>query len=83
MIKEFLKQNKQKIIKLLLAILTLVAIALVTLAALYFFDVIYFDEKGGINFTPHAERTRWKGHCCQRKMHHVGKSIAVFDSRLT
>ena len=50
MIKEFLKQNKQKIIKLLLAILTLVAIALVTLAALYFFDVIYFDEKGGINF---------------------------------
>ena len=44
MIKEFLKQNKQKIIKLLLAILTLVAIALVTIAALSSFDVIYFDE---------------------------------------
>lgn len=48
--KEFFKKNKDKIIKLLLALLTLVAIALVTLAALYFFNVIYFDDKGGINF---------------------------------
>ncbi len=48
--KEFWKKNKEKIIKLLIAILTFIAIALVTTVILYLCNIIHFDSKGSIQF---------------------------------